>query len=92
MSVDAKAAIRLKFSSEKQLTTLLSALTPETHAMQTKRAKVNLKKDGCFLVLSVEADDTVALRATLNAYLRWIQSTIKVMAAVETKKPSLSNV
>jgi tRNA threonylcarbamoyladenosine modification (KEOPS) complex Pcc1 subunit len=61
MSVGAKAVIRLKFPSQKQLDTLLSALTPETHAMQTKRANVKLKKDGCFLVLSVEADDTVAL-------------------------------
>ncbi len=83
MSVSAKASIRLKFENQKQLLTLLNALTPETQTMQTTRANVTLKKDKLFLVLSVEAEDTVALRATLNAYLRWIQSTINVMDAVD---------
>jgi tRNA threonylcarbamoyladenosine modification (KEOPS) complex Pcc1 subunit len=31
----------------------------------------------------VEAKDTVALRAALNAYLRWIGSAIKVLQVVE---------
>ncbi len=86
MSVSAKASIRLKFSNQKQLDTLLCALTPETQTMQTTRANVKLNKDELFLVLSVEAEDTVALRATLNAYLRWIQSTINIIDAVDPAK------
>jgi tRNA threonylcarbamoyladenosine modification (KEOPS) complex Pcc1 subunit len=34
-------------------------------------------------VLSVDAEDSVALRATLNAYLRWMGSTINVMTLME---------
>jgi tRNA threonylcarbamoyladenosine modification (KEOPS) complex Pcc1 subunit len=83
VSVSAKASIRLKFDNEKQLATLLSALKPETQTMQTTRANVALQRDGLFLVLSAEAEDTVALRATLNAYLRWVQSTVNVMQAVD---------
>jgi tRNA threonylcarbamoyladenosine modification (KEOPS) complex Pcc1 subunit len=83
MSTIAKATIHLKFISEKQLTTLLAALTPEAKAPATRRSKVKLKKDGSFLTLTVEAEDTVALRATLNAYLHWINSAINVMNAVE---------
>jgi tRNA threonylcarbamoyladenosine modification (KEOPS) complex Pcc1 subunit len=86
MSVSAKASILLKFPNQKQLATLVSALTPETQTMQTTRANVQLKADGDILVLSVDAEDTVALRATLNAYLRWIQSTTNVMDAVEQPK------
>ncbi len=82
MSTSAKATVRLKFDSEKQLTTLLAALTPETKAPATRRASVKLEVEGCFLVLSVEAEDTVALRATLNAYLHWINSTINVIDAL----------
>lgn len=82
MSTSAKATVRLKFS-EKQICTLLNALTPETKAMATRRARVKLEKDGLFLVLTVEAEDTVALRATLNAYLRWINSTINIIHTVE---------
>jgi tRNA threonylcarbamoyladenosine modification (KEOPS) complex Pcc1 subunit len=78
-----KAAIRLGLSSEKHLTTLLDALAPEANAPVNRRARAILKKEGEFLVLRVEAKDTVALRATLNAYLRWIGSTVKVMEAIE---------
>lgn len=83
MAIRAKAVIRLKFASEKQLTTLLNALEPETKVLATRRANVKLEKDNLYLLLMVDAEDTVALRATLNAFLRWINSTINVIAIVE---------
>lgn len=83
MSTGANATIRLKLTSDKQLTTILNALTPEAKASATRRATVKLERDDLFLVLTVEAEDTVALRSTLNAYLRWIGSTINVMSMVE---------
>jgi tRNA threonylcarbamoyladenosine modification (KEOPS) complex Pcc1 subunit len=73
----------LRFSSEKQLTTLLDALAPEANRPVNLRARAALDRDGNFLVLKVEAKDTVALRAALNAYLRWIGSTVKVLEVVE---------
>jgi tRNA threonylcarbamoyladenosine modification (KEOPS) complex Pcc1 subunit len=79
----AKATVRLKFTSQKQITTLLNALLPEANAQVTRRSNVKLVEEGLFLVLTVEAEDTVALRATLNAYLRWVNSTINVMHVVE---------
>ena len=83
MAIRAKATVRLKFSSDKQLTTLLNALMPEANASVTRRSAVKLEKDGLFLVLAVEAEDTVALRSTLNAYLRWVNSAINVIDVVE---------
>ena len=83
MAINAKATIRLKLPSDKQLTTLLNALTPEANAPVTRRATVKLEKDGLFLMLAVDAEDTVALRSTLNAYLRWINSAINVIDVVE---------
>jgi KEOPS complex subunit Pcc1 len=83
MAIRAKATVRLKFSSDKQLTTLLNALTPEANAPVTRRSEVKLVKDNSFLLLTVEAEDTVALRSTLNAYLRWINSAINVIDVVE---------
>jgi tRNA threonylcarbamoyladenosine modification (KEOPS) complex Pcc1 subunit len=79
----AKAAIRLRLVSEKHLTTLLYALAPEANRPVTTRAKAVLEREGDFLVLKVEAKDTVALRAALNAYLRWIGSAVKVLEVVE---------
>ena len=79
----AKASVRLRFSSEKHLTTLLDALAPEANRPVTTRAKAILERDGSFLVLHVDAKDTVALRAALNAYLRWIGSAVKVLEVVD---------
>ena len=86
MAARAKANIRLKLKSEKQLTTLFKALDPEAKATMTRRAVVKLEKDGLSLVLKVEAEDTVALRATLNAYLRWMGTAINVIDAVSEAK------
>jgi tRNA threonylcarbamoyladenosine modification (KEOPS) complex Pcc1 subunit len=83
MAIKTKATVRLKFSLEKQITTLLDALTPETNAPVTRRANIKLEKDGLFLLLTVEADDTVALRSTLNAYLRWINATVNIIDIME---------
>ena len=81
----AKAAVRLPFHSEKQLTALVNALTPEVNRQIGTRSKATLAIDGQFLVLAVEAEDTVALRAALNAYLRWIKSMTNVLETVEQK-------
>jgi tRNA threonylcarbamoyladenosine modification (KEOPS) complex Pcc1 subunit len=82
MSAEANATINLVFS-EKQVDTLLSALGPEAKAPPTHRSTVKLEKDGCQLTLTVQAEGTVALRATLNAYLHWINSTLNVIEVVK---------
>jgi len=79
----AEANVCLRLSSEKQLTTLLEALAPEAEKPVGMRAKAVLEREGSFLVLKVEARDTVALRTALNAYLRWIGSAVNVLEAVE---------
>jgi len=83
MSTSAKATLCMRFESEKQLDTLLNALAPEAEAPPTHRSTVKLKKDGCNLLLEAQAEDTVALRATLNAYLRWINSILNVIDTVK---------
>ena len=83
MSSKASATLNLTFDSEKQLEALLAALQPEAKAPPTHRSSVQLKKDGVTLTLTAEADDAVALRATLNAYLHWIQSILNVLNIVK---------
>jgi len=81
--VKAKATVRIKFPSEKHSEMVAKALAPETEKPATSRSKVRMKRDGEFLVLKAEASDTVALRAALNAYLRWINSAVKVLEILE---------
>jgi len=79
----ATAVVRLKFSSEKRLEIVFKALEPEVDKPVTMRSRAKLEKDDSFLVLKVEARDAVALRAALNAYLRWINSTLNVLEVLE---------
>ena len=79
----AKATVRLKVSSEKQLKMFIAALSPEANGPLVGRSKVVLEKDGGFLVLNVEAEDSVALRSTLNAYLRWMSSMANIVEVLE---------
>jgi tRNA threonylcarbamoyladenosine modification (KEOPS) complex Pcc1 subunit len=79
----AGATVRLPFSSKKKLETLMEALIPEANLSFTKRTKAEIAEEGTFLVVNIEAADSVALRATLNAFLRWISSTVNVLEAAE---------
>jgi tRNA threonylcarbamoyladenosine modification (KEOPS) complex Pcc1 subunit len=82
MSVKAKASISLKFCNPNQLAAMVTALKPETDSPVAHRASVNLQVQDCFLVLTIDAKDTVALRATINTYLRWIASIVNIMATL----------
>jgi tRNA threonylcarbamoyladenosine modification (KEOPS) complex Pcc1 subunit len=75
----AKATIRLKFPSVKQLDTVKAALLPEVNKPSSGRSHVSMYSEDTFLILTVEAEDTVALRSTLNAYLRWIGSAASIV-------------
>ena len=81
----AEATVRLPMKSKKQLEALVKALTPETQKQLGTRSKVTLSTEKMTFRLRVEAEDTVALRAALNSYLRWANSTLKVLEAVNQK-------
>ncbi len=75
----AKAVIKLPFESEKFLLAIENALCPEAHQQKGTRSKATIAIQGRNLLLEVESEDTVALRTSLNAYLRWINSAISVL-------------
>ena len=79
----AKAVVRLKFPSEKHSGIIYRALMPEIEKPATVRSRAYLKKVHGLLILKIEAGDTVALRAALNAYLRWIKSMLGVLEVLE---------
>jgi tRNA threonylcarbamoyladenosine modification (KEOPS) complex Pcc1 subunit len=83
MSVKATASIRLKFSDPKHLTAMVRALKPEITSSINHRTNVDLQACDGFLVLVINAKDPVALRAMVNAYMRWIASTVNVIDVIE---------
>jgi tRNA threonylcarbamoyladenosine modification (KEOPS) complex Pcc1 subunit len=83
----ARATVRLKIPSEKKLRTILASLEPEA-GNSTGRSRTTLAKEGDFLILKIEAKDTVALRAALNSYLRWAGSILNVFQTLEREEGS----
>lgn len=73
----------MKFASEKQSEIVLNSLKPEIKKPSTMRSKANLEKKGMSLILKIEARDTVALRAALNAHLRWVSSVLNVLEVLK---------
>jgi tRNA threonylcarbamoyladenosine modification (KEOPS) complex Pcc1 subunit len=57
------------------------ALRPEA-GREIPRAQVSVHGEGDRVVIDVETDDTPALRAALNSYLRWAQVALDVSRAV----------
>jgi KEOPS complex subunit Pcc1 len=63
---------------------VLQALKPETKDCPTLRSTVELKGRKNHLQLLFEAEDTTALRASINSYLRWISSTESILKTINT--------
>ena len=82
----ASATVNLKITSEKHIELILKSLRPEVNDHRSARSRVDLERSEPFLVLKVEARDTTALRASLNTYLRWVDSTLRVLKLLETER------
>jgi KEOPS complex subunit Pcc1 len=67
------ATITLALPTRKLAQTLFAALTPETKKPTTTRSKVTIQGKDNVLTIRIEAKDTIALRSTLNTYLRWVK-------------------
>ena len=66
-----KAQLSFVFKDEKQAHAVLAAIKHEEDFK--KRSISNIIQKGKEILISVESDDIVSLRASLNAYLRDIQ-------------------
>lgn len=80
MSSGANATVKIEFSDKRRLEIVLKSLDVEAKKPATGRSSVDLGKQDLSLVLHVKAKDTVALRSTLNTYLRWIGSMLDAFA------------
>lgn len=79
----ASATVRVNLSSEKMSRTIQEALEPETKAATTYRSRVKLGHEGNVVTLFFEADDTTALRASMNSYLSWLKLLKDLCASFE---------
>jgi len=65
-----------------QASTLYESLSPEISEESFKSTvKIELSEEG--LTITIKAEDTSSLRASLNTYLRWIDGILGVQKAVQ---------
>jgi len=82
----AGALVLLSFMSKKHLKIIYDALKPETAKPPTTRSQVTIEKRDTSLFLKIKARDTIALRATANAYLRWISAVSDCLLTLSEEK------
>lgn len=73
------SSIRIKFSSSDIAKIILQALAPETETQIGKRAQAIIKRDEEDLLIELVAKDQIALRATINSFLRWIEGALSTV-------------
>jgi len=76
------AQVEIKLT-EKAVEILLIALKPEAETPSSERSTVKLSRDEDKIKILVVANDTTALRAALNSYLRWIQGILNMIEDIE---------
>ena len=62
---------------------LLISLEPESKTPSSERSTVKLSRTEDGIRLIVVANDTSALRAALNSYLRWIQGILSMIEKLD---------
>ena len=62
---------------------LLISLEPESKTPSSERSTVKLSRTEDGIKLIVVANDTSALRAALNSYLRWIQGILSMIEKLD---------
>ncbi len=67
----ATATVKLEFRSAREAEAVRQALAPEEVLPASTRSKASVKRRENALFLQVDADDTAALRAALNSFMRW---------------------
>ena len=70
---DMQAELRIGAGLEAEL--LAKSLEPEIEH-EVSRTRVEILPEGDELVIKIEAEDLVALRAAINSYLRWTKLAI----------------
>ena len=75
---DKKFKLRIVFKlREDEAETLYHAILPETLDVPSRRVSVSLSLETGMLALEIRAVDLIALRAALNSFLRFIDSTLQ---------------
>ncbi len=75
---EARAKLRVRFKSTRQLIAITRALEPELAHPAGEKARARIVKHGKSMIVHFEAKDSASLRAILSSYLRVLAASFKV--------------
>jgi len=78
----ASASVEFAFKSAREAGAVQRALRPEEALPASTRCRVSIRRRKNVLCLQIDAEDTAALRAALNSFIRW---TIVARDVIESK-------
>jgi len=84
----ASATLRFTFPSEREAEIASESIKPETKVTVRYRSKVKIIREGRKILLIFEANDTTALRASINSYVSWIMLLRKIYSFLESQDES----
>ncbi|MHA2233444.1 MAG: KEOPS complex subunit Pcc1 [Candidatus Hodarchaeales archaeon] len=75
-------SVRIKLRSPHIAEIISQALNPEIATQLERRARADIEQEGVNLSLKISAKDQIALRATMNSFLRWIDGALSTLELV----------
>ncbi|MCS7098060.1 MAG: KEOPS complex subunit Pcc1 [Candidatus Methanomethyliaceae archaeon] len=69
----------IETTSEKIADSLYKVLVPEVRTTKSKSTRISIRREGQNLYLYIRAKTMPGLRAILNSYLRWINSSLEIL-------------
>ena len=65
------ATVEFSFQDPREAEAVLQAIKPEEELPPSAKCKASIKRRKNVLCLQIEAEDTAALRAAVNSFIRW---------------------
>jgi len=81
--MEAESDVTIEFDEERHTVAILEALKPELKALERRRSRIKISRDKATLRLKFYARDPVALRASMNLYLRSVLSWRRTVQIIE---------
>ena len=84
-------SIDIHFPTEADATTVEHSIRPEVDDLQDDRSWTVVERTGGLITIDITATDLVALRASMNTWLGFIDVALAVMGSEDILKPSGSS-
>ncbi|TMI29797.1 hypothetical protein E6H27_08035 [Candidatus Bathyarchaeota archaeon] len=79
---ESEILLSIDFPSPKIARTIFSSVVPETQQAPGYRSLTKLEANGRALIMHIQAQDLVALRAASNSFLRFIAASLRAIEVV----------